>query len=49
MRQGEDVVEVALIIHQHIGMDSVGSPGIGTRPFSLVLIHIDPTVFKALL
>ncbi len=42
VRQSEDIVESAGVIHQDIRMHRVGSPGIGAASFPLCFENIDP-------
>ena len=45
--QGELAVQGAGVVQQHKGMD-LGSGGVSAAPLALVLVNVDPAVFKAL-
>ena len=47
MGKCKDIVQCSLIVKQHVRMCSVGSPGIRTCPFSLILVDIYPSVIKS--
>ena len=47
--EGKHIVQGVIVIHQYIGMCAVNTGGVGAASFSLVFIHIDPTVVKSFL
>ena len=49
MCKSEYLIQIVMIVHQHIGMRSIGTPGIGSALLPLILIYIDPAAVKAFL
>ena len=46
MDQGEQIVHIAGIVQQDVRVAVVGTGGVGAAALALVLVHIDPAVFK---
>ena len=49
MDQGEQIVHIACIVQQDIGIAVIGSGGVGAAALALILVHVNPAVGKAFL
>ena len=48
MDQGEQIVHIACIVQQDIGIAVIGSGGVGAAALAFILVHVNPAVGEAL-
>ena len=47
--EGEDIVQGAVVVEQHVGMHAVHAGGVGAGALALILRHVDPSLRVGLL